>query len=262
MNKKLSKYLDGIFAPYEDLHTVKELKEELLTDLQEKLSDLKNQGYNDEAAYRMSINSIGDIEEIIESIAEKTRELRQIAKRDLSTSNLQDADLKGIIVHDGKFDYSALKGSDFSGSNLTDSSFKCSDLNNVRFDSANLTGARFNMSNLRNVSLAGANLTATKFIMCNLRNASFKDCSLDNTDFSSSDLSGVCFDNQTLNGTIFDKAALAGTSFRNAVLRNVSFRNVAKKSILKAIFDGAIMDKLTYAVLKGNNANLTNVTVI
>jgi BTB/POZ domain-containing protein KCTD9 len=30
----------------------------------------------------------------------------------------------------------------------------------------------------------------------------------------------------------------------------------------KAIFDGVTMDKLTYAVLKGNGANLTNVTVI
>ena len=30
----------------------------------------------------------------------------------------------------------------------------------------------------------------------------------------------------------------------------------------KAIFDGATMDKLTYSVLKGSNANLANVTVI
>lgn len=40
MNEKLMNYLDGIFSPYEDSHTVKELKEELNVDLQEKLSDL------------------------------------------------------------------------------------------------------------------------------------------------------------------------------------------------------------------------------
>ena len=33
-------------------------------------------------------------------------------------------------------------------------------------------------------------------------------------------------------------------------------------NVKKAIFDGATMDKLTYAVLKGSKANLTNVTVI
>jgi uncharacterized protein YjbI with pentapeptide repeats len=238
MNEKLIKYLDGVFSPYEDLHTVKELKEELFNDLQEKLSDLKNQGYDDEAAYSMTIDSLGDISEIIESISAKTRELKQIVRKDFSTINLQDSDLKGVIVHDGEFNYSALKGSDFSGSDLTNSSFKCIDLNNVRFDGADLTGAMF--------------------IMSNLRNASFKNSILDNTDFGSSDLSGVCFDNLTFIGTIFNKAGLKGTSFRNAVFRNVSF----KTDVKKAIFDGATMDKLTYAVLKGYNANLTNVTVI
>ena len=242
MNEKLMKYLDIVFSHYEEERAVRELKEELFVDLQEKFSDFKNQDYDDETAYCMAIDSIGDIEEVIVSIATKTRELRHMMKRDLSMSNLQDSDLKGIIVHEGKFNYSALKGSDFSGSDLTNSSFKCCDLRNVIFDGVDLTGA--------------------KIIMSALKDATFKNCVLNNTDYSSSDLSGVCFDNQTLNGTIFDKAALAGTSFRNAVLRNVSFRNVAKKTIRKAIFDSATMDKLTYAVLKGNNANLTNVIVI
>ena len=125
MNEKLIKYVDGVFSPHEDLHMVKELKEELLYDLQEKLSDFKNQGYDDETAYRMTIDSVGDIKEIIESISTKTRELKQMGRKDFSTTNLQDSDLKGVIVHDGKFNYSALKGSDFSGSGLTNSSFKC-----------------------------------------------------------------------------------------------------------------------------------------
>jgi len=48
------------------------------------------------------------------------------------------------------------------------------------------------------------------------------------------------------------------TTFRNAVLMNVTF----KTDVKKIIFDSSTMDKLTYAVLKGHNANLTNVTVI
>lgn len=282
MNEKLVKYLDGAFSPYEDLQAVKELKEELSNDLQEKFYDLKNQGYDDDAAYKVTIDSIGDIKEILESISAKTKELKQTVRNDLSMNNLKDADLKGVIVNDGKFDASDIRRSDFSTSDLSQSSFKCSDLRDVKFDAANLTGAVFNMSDLKNTSFNGANLTVAKFIMSeltnasfdganftgakfnmsDLRNASFKDCILDNTDFSVSDLSGICFDNLVFNNAIFNKSALNGTSFKNAVLRNVSFKISKKANVKKAIFDGATMDKLTYAVLKGYSANLTNVTVI
>jgi BTB/POZ domain-containing protein KCTD9 len=52
---------------------------------------------------------------------------------------------------------------------------------------------------------------------------------------------------------------LRGTSFRNAILRNVSFKDSDPR---KANFDGATMDKLTFALLKGYRADLTNVTLI
>lgn len=238
MNEKLMKYLEGVFSPYEDLHGVEELKEELFNDLHEKLMDLKNQGYDDESAYRMTIESIGDISEIIESITEKTRELKQTMLTDFSKTNLENSDFKGVKVHDGKFNYSALKGSDFSNSDLRNSSFKASDLSQVIFDGADLTGA--------------------KIIKSSLRGASFKSCVLDHMDFGYSDLSGICFDNESFTGTIFNNSALKGTSFKNAVFKNVSFKTKVKDTI----FDGATMDKLTYAVLKGTKADLTNVTVI
>ena len=262
MHEKLMKYLDGVFAPYEDSKVVTELKEELYANLLAKLNDYKNQGHDDETAYQMAIDSIGDIQEIIESISVKTKELQQMLRNDLSKSNLKDSDLKEIAVQDGKFDMSDLRGSDFSNSDLVKASFKCSDLRNVRFDEANLTGAIFNMSDMRNVSFDSADLTGAKIKMCDLKDVTIKNCIFNNTDFNSSDLSGLCFDNLTLNGTVFEKTALVGTSFRNAVLRNVSFRHVPKKGILRAVFDGASMDKLTYAILKGINADLTNVTVI
>jgi hypothetical protein len=82
MNEKISKYLDGLFEPYEDTHAVKDLKEELLQNLQEKFRDLKDQGYDDETAYRMTVSSIGDISEIMESISAKTKELLEVARRD------------------------------------------------------------------------------------------------------------------------------------------------------------------------------------
>ena len=59
MNDRLMKYLNGVFASHEDLKTLKDLKEELFNNLQEKMSDLKAQGHDDETAYRMTINSMG-----------------------------------------------------------------------------------------------------------------------------------------------------------------------------------------------------------
>ncbi|CEG26413.1 pentapeptide repeat-containing protein [Bacillus sp. B-jedd] len=238
MSDKLKAYLDGIFSPYEDIKTINEVKLELFHDLQEKMDDLKREGFTDEAAFHKTIDSIGDISEIVEAIHDKTRELQQRVGMDLSKSNMENSDFTSVKVHDGKFDYSNLQGSDFTDADLSNSSFKCSNLDKAIFDRANLRGAKINKSNLGG--------------------ASFKAAILDDTDFSNSNLSEVCFDNQTFNGTIFNNAGLKGTSFKNAVFHNVSF----KTNVKKAIFDGATMDKLTFAILKGYKANLDNVTVV
>ena len=75
-------------------------------------------------------------------------------------------------------------------------------------------------------------------------------------------------DGQTFIGVKFDKSTLNEVSFKGATLRNVSFHppfSVTNKSYLamKTIhFDGATMDKLTYAALKGLGVDLSKVTVI
>ncbi len=237
MNDKLSRYLDGLFAAYEDTSAVNELKEELAHDLDEKYRDLKNQGYDDETAYRMTIDSIGDISEIMESISAKTKELLQLVRKNYSATDLSHADLKRVAVPDGKFNASDLHGADFSGSDLTNCSFRFSELRNVRFD--------------------GANLSKAKFLTSDLRNASFTGCVLNNTSFRGAILSGVSFDHLSLFGTNFDYASLDKTSFRNATLRDVSF----KTDVRKTIFEGATMDGITFNELKGRGANLTDVKV-
>ena len=87
--------------------------------------------------------------------------------------------------------------------------------------------------------------------------------------FKNSDLRGLCLDGQTFIGVTFDKASMKmNVSFKDATLKNVSFRveNTLSKKYYRAIkticFEGAIMDKLTYAALKGMKADLSKVTVI
>jgi BTB/POZ domain-containing protein KCTD9 len=259
MNERLAKYLDEVFSPYEDIAATKELKEELLSNLQEKFDDLKSQDHDDETAYRITVESIGDISEIVESISVKNQELKETAQKDLSAINLRDSDLTGIRVHEGQFNASDLRDSDFSGSDLTGSSFNASDLRQTKFTNANLTSARFTACDLRKAVFDGANLTRARIFMADLTKASFKNTVMDAVDMGYADLSGAILDDLTIIGASFNGSALKETSFRNVIFKDVSFKDAYVK---KAVFDGATMDKITYAILKGSKANLTNVKVI
>jgi uncharacterized protein YjbI with pentapeptide repeats len=82
---------------------------------------------------------------------------------------------------------------------------------------------------------------------------------------------GLCLDGQTFIGVKFDMASLNEASFKGATFKNVSFLAAItwytwSKKHYRAIktinFEGATMDKLTYATLKGLDADLSKVTVI
>ena len=86
-------------------------------------------------------------------------------------------------------------------------------------------------------------------------------------DFHYSDPSGLRLDGQTFLGVTFDQAALKDVSFQGATLKNVSFRSASlwssgKRAMQSMNFDGAMMDKLTYAALKGIGADVSKVTVL
>ena len=102
--------------------------------------------------------------------------------------------------------------------------------------------------------------------MTDLRKTIFESCTFLGVDFHYSDLRGQRLDGQTFIGVTFDLPALKDVSFQGATLKNVSFRHVGLWSMKRAIksihFDGAKMDKLTYAALKGLEADVSKVTVL
>jgi len=65
MDKKLSTYLDNAFKPYGDFPARDDVKQEMLGNLQEKFADLKAEGKTDDEAYQATIDTIGDISEIM-----------------------------------------------------------------------------------------------------------------------------------------------------------------------------------------------------
>ena len=288
MNEKLNQYLNGVFAPYEGVKSVAELKADLSSDLQERFRELKAEGKDDETAFAMTIDSIGDIEQTVQEVANVSRSLERQLLINFSASNLPKSDFAGVTAHKGKFEASALRGSNFAGADLTGSSFKASDVREANFDGANLTDctlyaidlsdASFNKTILVRTEFSQSDLTRAKFTdvklidvkmnMTDLRKTIFEDCIFNGVDFNSSDLRGLCFDGQTFIGVKFDKAALNDVTFKSATLKNVSFVAAItwSKKYFRAVkticFDGATMDKLTYAALKGMEVDLSKVTVI
>ena len=288
MNEKLNEYLNGVFAPYNGVKSAAELKADLLSDLHERFNELIAQGKDDETAFQMTIDGIGDIEQTVMEVANLSRSLERQVLTNFSGSNLAKSDFAGVTAHKGKFEGSALRGADFSGADLTGSSFKASDVREANFDGANLTDCNFYALDLADASfnktilvrtefstsgLARAKFTNVKLIdakltMTELRETIFENCVFSGVDFTYGDLRGLCLDGLAFIGVKFDKAALNEVSFNGATLKNVSFRpafaltNKYYRAIKTIRFDGAMMDKLTCAALKGMGADLSKVTVI
>ncbi|GAB3914510.1 pentapeptide repeat-containing protein [Mucilaginibacter boryungensis] len=204
-----------------------------------------------------------------------------------SGSNLLESDFAGVIAHNRKFNGSALRGTDFTDADLTGSRFSGSDVCEVNFKGANLTNCVFSASDLsrscfQKSILTGTEFTSsgmslTKFTDCeflnvklartDLRKTIFENCIFETVEFKSADLTDLIFDGHHFTNVKFHNTALNGVSFKGATLKNVSFRapyaltNRYYKAIQTICFDNAMIDKLTYAALKGIGANLSNVTI-
>ncbi|WP_054955214.1 pentapeptide repeat-containing protein [Paenibacillus dakarensis] len=289
MNDKLNRYLNGVFAPYDGVKSAAELKNDLLLDLQERFRELKAEGKDDETAFEMTIDSIGDIEQTVLEVANLSRSLERKVQINLHAIDLQESDFAGVTLHKGEFKVSELRGADFAGADLTGTSFATCNAHEANFDGANLTDCSFSITDLANASFNKSILVRTSFNISgldgakfshvkltdvtltktDLRKTIFERCIFSGVDFKLSDLRGMNFEGQTFIGVKFDKSAMNDVSFRGATLKNVSFRlpfsltNKSHRDFKTVCFDGATMDKLTYAALKGLwVADLSKVTVI
>lgn len=267
-----------------DIITINRLAEILGVDLNyfsENFSSVSS-----DASLKSSADNVDDKRPEEDTVQSQATE--QSLLTNFSASNLTDSDFAGVTAHNTKFEVSTLLGSDFSGADLTGSSFKTSDTREANFDGANLTdcsisvleltGSSFNKTILvrtafDKVGMDGVKFTDVSFIdvklnIIDLRKTIFENCTFSGVEFKYCDLRGLCLDGQTFIGVKFDKAALNDVTFKGTTLKNVSFTpafaltNKYYRAIKTIRFDGARMDKLTYAALKGLEADLSNVTVI
>ncbi|CAH0135928.1 MULTISPECIES: pentapeptide repeat-containing protein [unclassified Pedobacter] len=235
-----------------------------------------------------SANAISAVEETIPEVSSLTDLHQPQLLTNFSGNDLAKTDFAGVIAHKLKFNGSNLRGSDFTGADLTGSSFLGSDAREANFQAANLTDCSLSATDLTATNfdqailvrtkfyaleLAGAKISNTKLIevklsKTDLRKTVFENCVFEGVDFDYSDLRGLRLDGQTFIGVLFHNAALNETTFKGATLKNVSFRstfaltNKYYKAIKTICFEGATMDKLTYASLKGLGADLSKVNLM
>src|SRR5579872_4605522 len=93
MEKKLQDYLDEAFAPYGNFPGKTDVKKELLANLVERYNDYKKQGMNDAEAYQMTVDSFGDVEEIMEEVPHS----RQTDDDEETKTSLRDS-IKNIVT--------------------------------------------------------------------------------------------------------------------------------------------------------------------
>lgn len=67
MKEQIRAYVEQLFSTSPDTIKIRELKEELISDLTAKYDDLVSQGRSEEEAYKIAVSSIGDVDELIKS---------------------------------------------------------------------------------------------------------------------------------------------------------------------------------------------------
>lgn len=71
MDERIRKYIDELFADAPKTRKAMEWKEEVVVNTIDKYHDLISEGYNEEDAWQIVINSIGDVTELFEELREE-----------------------------------------------------------------------------------------------------------------------------------------------------------------------------------------------
>ena len=198
---------------------------------------------------------------------------------DMSKLNLVDSDFSGLKNLHEKF----------SSSNMQRCLFIGSDMSGLLLNGNNIDGCDFTDSDISNSQIQGSNLGANLFKNCSLKETEFSKSNINTCDFSDADFTKATFRASnfmkntiakakwnrtsfiemqiqdivfegTLDGCFFENCAFYGVKFQNATLINTFFKN--NKKFKRVQFIDCKVDKITYAFLKTNQANMTGITLL
>lgn len=197
---------------------------------------------------------------------------------DMSKGNWIDADFSGLKNLKEKF----------SSSNMRNCKFINADLSELLLEKNNIENCDFSYSDIRNSQIQTSNLLSNRFNNCSFIDAKFLKNNIGKCDFSEANFSGAeindgYFEHNIVNNAVwkftafkntgicdvifegkiencqFERCAFYGVKFENATIINTFFKYNDK--LKKVRFANCKVDKLTYAFLKNNEANLTGITL-
>ncbi len=198
---------------------------------------------------------------------------------DMSTLNLVDIDFSGLTNLHEKFSSSNMQrclfvGSNMSGlllnsNNIDGCDFTDSDISNSRIQSSNLGNNVFKNCSLKETEISKSNISACDFTDADFTKTTFKSGNFlknkivkarwNGTSLIDMQIQDTVFES-TLEDCFFENCTFYGVKFQDATLINTFFKN--NRKFKRVQFVDCKADKITYAFLKSNQANLTGITLL
>ena len=148
---------------------------------------------------------------------------------------------------------------DFSSSDIRDSKIQSSNFYKNQFRNCSFIDSEFFKNNIEKCDFSEADFSGAEILEVNFESNIVKDAVWKFTMFKKSNLSNVVFTG-IFEDCHFEHCAFYGVKFENATILNTFFKYNEK--FKKVQFINCKVDKLTYAFLKNNEANLTDITIL
>ena len=180
-------------------------------------------------------------------------------KEKLNSSNIKNCkfmntDLIGIILGKNNIEFC-----DFSGSDIRDSKIQSSNLSNNHFNKCSFIGAEVFKSNIEKCDFSEVDFSGAEILESNLESNTVNDVVWKFTKFKNANISNITFTG-TFENCHFEQCAFYGVKFQDVTILNTFFKY--NDRFKKVQFINCKVDKITYAFLKNNQANLTGITTV
>lgn len=220
-----------------------------------------------------------DLEKPDNNLDELSKNQKRQSGWDMSKLNLTDSDFSGLKNLHEKLNSSNIQRCLFIGSEMSGLTLNNNNVENCDFSNSDISNSSIQRSFFSKNKFANCSLKATQLTKSYLENCDFTGADFTNTEFKAGGFAKNTIVHATFRGTNFMEMAIQdivfegiledcrfencsfyGVKFQNVTLINTFFKNNNK--IKKVQFQNCKVDKLTYAFLKNNLADLQGITLI
>jgi len=177
----------------------------------------------------------------------------------LSSTNIQRCSFVGSDLSRLILTNNHIGNCDFSSSDISYSQIQKSMLSKNTFNHCSLRNSRFLRSFVEGCDFTRADLAETEFKSGGFSKNNIKDAQLKGTSFIETAIQDIVFEGR-LDECRFEQCSFYNSKFQNTTIRNTFFKN--NKKFKRVQFINCKVDKLTFAFLKNNLADLSGITLI